>query len=856
MATLLTILLTLSATDGEFFETRIRPVLVEHCYKCHSAEAAAKKKLKGGLRLDTRAGIRRGGDSGAAVVPGRPEASLILSALRYEELEMPPQGKLPESVIRDFVRWIESGAADPRDGDVKLTPPPIDRQSARELWAFRPPGQPVPPATVDTDWPAGAIDRFILARLESEGLRPAEPADARTLIRRASYDLTGLPPTVEEIEAFELDFLRDPSGAFGRVVDRLLGSPHFGVHWARFWLDNVRFAQDDHSCAAFILPGFRAEPYRDWVVRAFNDDLPYDQFVRYQIAGDLIGTDDPTRFKTDAITATGIWTFPHVLSDADFDRLLADFVDQQIDVLGRTFLGLTLACARCHDHKFDPISQREYYSLAGIFFSSHSLTGEHPDSGAITGGRSAYRVESPLVSSRAELDDYRQLQKERRETTKKLGRMKRNYPEAFQIRETRRKLEKETARTTPNEERLTELRGKETSLDQAIRKKYGLDKTEAMLVEFDRETKREAELKQKLNASPGRAAMQDGGAPRGPHAGKTEDMRVYVRGNHANQGEIAPRGFPEILTWDGAPSVGKTSESGRRELADWVTDARHPLTARVMANRIWQQLFGAGLVRTPSNFGRLGEPPTHPELLDDLAHRFVEGGWSVKSLVREILSSRTYQQSSSSAPSTSDRDPENRLLAWHTPRRLTSESLRDSLLDLGGKLSRETPANELSGSGRSLYLKVSRIDERDDLFTLFDTPDPSLLVDHRSETTTATQSLFMLNHSFVLETAARWSERLAAEVTDDSLRIQIAYRQLCGRYPTDDERITAREFLAAAEREWLELSVEPMPKDATDTGDVSHGPEMRPKTEKECHSNAWRDLCHVLLCSNHFFYVR
>ena len=361
----------LCADEGEdFFEQKIRPVLVKRCYSCHSAAALEKKTLKGGLQLDSREGLRQGGDSGPAIVPGKADDSLLISAIQYESFKMPPSSRLPDNVIADFVKWVEIGAPDPRKGQSAASSK-VDIEEARKSWTYQTPKLPARPIVENAAWPRGDIDRLILARLEANGIRPASAAGKRTLIRRAAYDLLGVPPTAAEVEAFLAD---DDPEAFARVVDRMLDSPDFGIRWARHWLDNVRYAQDDPTCAANNNGTFSIEPYRDWVVKSFREDLPYDQFVRLQVAGDLIPLDDPKLVHTDGHTATGIWGLAHLVEGNDKEKVVADFVDEQLDVLGRTFLGLTVSCARCHDHKFDPITQADYYGLAGIFYSSHIFT--------------------------------------------------------------------------------------------------------------------------------------------------------------------------------------------------------------------------------------------------------------------------------------------------------------------------------------------------------------------------------------------------------------------------------------------------------------------------------------------------
>ena len=696
----------------DFFEQKIRPVLVDRCYSCHSAEAAAKKTLKGGLLLDTREAIRQGGDSGPAVVPGKPEDSLLIAAIRHESIRMPPKGRLPDNVIADFVKWVQIGAPDPRDGRAAVGSA-IDVEAARRLWAYQTPTLPGRPKVADTDWPQGDIDRLVLATLETNGLRPAPPADKRTLIRRAAYDLLGLPPTASEIEAFLAD---DDPDAFAHAVDRMLKSPDFGIRWARHWLDNVRYAQDDPTCAANNNGTFSIGPYRDWVVKSFNEDLPYDQFVRLQVAGDLIPLDDPDLINTDGLTATGIWGLAHLVEGNDKEKVVADFVDEQLDVLGRTFLGLTISCSRCHDHKFDPITQADYYGLAGIFYSSHIFTFK---------GKSARvrsRVQLRAVRTKTEQREIEPHEQQLAKLDTEIAAIEEKHENALELMQVRRDLQTQMMRQpkTTNEEariarRIKGLRRKESDL-VADQKKKGWDENPAELKQHAKLVAERDELGKELGRFPLRMVMREGPVPGTRHK-EPGDMPVFIRGDHLSPGQTVPRGIPRVFAADGENATsgdsselplrsanravarnkpanagnatsGELSElplpfadraearnkpadagkpkitgSGRLQLARWLTRPDHPLTARVMANRIWQHLFGRGLVATPSNFGRLGRPPTHPELLDYLAIRLVQGGWSIKSLVREIMTSRAYQQTSIATPESVSRDPDNRWFA-------------------------------------------------------------------------------------------------------------------------------------------------------------------------------------------------
>ena len=830
----------------EFFEAKIRPVLVTHCYPCHSAAAVQQNKLKGALRLDSRAGIRRGGASGPAVVPGRVDKSLLISALKHETFNMPPSGRLPDHVLANFVVWIKRGAADPRAED--LAQAPGELKEGRH-WAFQPLRAPTVPSVKNEDWPHGDLDRFLLARIEEAELAPAADAKKRTLVRRLSYDLIGLPPTPEDSTSFLTD---DTPGAVATLVDRLLDSPHFGVHWARFWLDNVRYAEDDNTCAAFSTNTFDPRPYRDWVVRAWNDDLPYDEFVRYQIAGDLIESEGSERLPVDAITASGIWTFPHLLADNDPEKVLVDFVDQQVDVLSRTFLGITLACARCHDHKFDPLTQQDYYGLAGIFLSSHSLTHIDPATGSIRNQRSAYRVLLPQLTTRQQIDEHRQRIDELRISKQKLAQLERQHTSVFELRKIRHQIKQRQRQTDAGDElesdnrQLVALRKQEAAKLADVEKEYKWQQVEAVFAEHDALAERANQLASQVDGVPYRPAMLEGGAPGTRFGDKIGDVHLLVRGDHTQHGSLVPRRFPKALTWRDEPSIAcRTCGSGRLELAQWITDPKHPLTSRVIVNRVWQKLFGQGLVRTPSNFGVLGDRPSHPELLDFLAQQFLESGWRLKSLIRTIVLSHAYQQDANGSARSRSRDPENRLLARMHRKRLTSEQLRDTLKWLGRELCRTSSSTMLATSGRALYLPVTRYQDVDPLLYAFDTPDPSLLVPSRSQSIAATQALFMLNSEFVRGLAKRWAEHLQSRHPEANERLAYAFSELYSRPPTRTE-------LAAVHRLWKRLEqgwYAELKHQSHQAGDVAPG-----KLD-ECRARGWKDLCHVLMCGNEVLYV-
>ncbi len=764
----------------EFFENRIRPVLVEKCYECHSARA---KTLQGNLRLDTRAGVLRGGDLGPAIVAGNAAASLLIRALRYEDeaLAMPPAGRLPESVIADFVRWINMGAPDPRDDAGPNDHPPVDL-SADDLWSFAPNRVSDLPAVNDAAWARSPIDRFILARLEAEGLAPSPPASPRELIRRATYDLIGLPPTLDEIAAFLADERVD---AFECLVERLLTSPHYGERWGRHWLDVARYADSNgvDENLAFV----NAFRYRDYVIGAFNADKPFDRFIHEQLAGDLLpapaSESDAQRYER--LTATGFLSIgPKMLACDDGRKMELDIVDEQLDTTARAFLGLTIGCARCHDHKFDPISTADYYSLAGIFKSTKTME---------------------------------------------------NFKVVAQWHEHALATPEELAAYEHHNERIKALEAK----IEAINK--GDTEPQAKKEKVDRLE----EEKKKLEASRPELARA-----MGVREGKVEDLAVHIRGNYLTLGEKRPRQFPVALAGSPQQSLPQNA-SGRLELARWLTAPANPLTARVIVNRLWLWHFGDGLVRSPDNFGRLGEAPTHPELLDWLARRFVDDGWSMKAFHRLVMNSATYRMSTRYARVADTADPENRLL-WRFPRRrLGAEELRDALLMLGGRLDRtlygqllaQAPRSYVTGTGsksstydfhrRSIYLPILRSAVYQ-MFQVFDFSDPSVLSGKRASTTIAPQALFLMNSRLVSQQTEALARRLLALPTpDDRRRLQHAFESLFARRATASELDRYVDFLHRYERE--------------------HVPEGTPDAERR--QLAWQSLCRVLVASSEFLYL-
>lgn len=726
------------AKSNDYFEKSVRPILANHCFECHGP-----LKQKGGLRLDSRDAMLTGGDTGPALVPGHPEQSALVRAISYkDELKMPPKGQLAPAQIAALTTWIKQGAVWPqtattarpaaKESGFKITP------EDRAFWSFQPIIDPKLPAVKNGAWVQTPIDAFVLAKLEEKGFNHAPPADPRSLLRRLYFDAIGLPPTPAEVEVFVAAW--DSSSAkrqalIERVVDRLLSSPHYGERWARHWLDVARYGEDQaHTFQARQYPqGFR---YRDWLVKAFNDDMPYDRFIKEQLAADLLPRSDHAsqssienpKSRIENLPALGFFALGPVYYG---DPKKLDQIDDRIDTMSRGLLGLTVACARCHDHKYDPISTKDYYALAGVVASTEYV---------------------------------------------------------------------------------------EVSLEPG---------KEGQPV-----------------VAPKKAEKNKKAAPPGPfvHAikeGKPGNMKVHIRGNPNMLGEEAPRRMMTILSHDAAPTF--IHGSGRLELANAIATKDNPLTARVMVNRIWQHHFGKGIVRTPSNFGELGERPTHPELLDYLASRFIESGWSLKALHRMILLSATYQQGVRGPWSVVSRqnanadpmaiDPENRLL-WHmNRRRLEVEAWRDAMLAVADKLDRSLggPPKDLASPDnrrRTLYGSVSR-HELNPLLRLFDFPDPNITADERTVTTVPLQQLYVLNSEFLIGNAKALAGRLASVANDDAARIRHAFLLLYGRPATPRDVTIGLEYLSGT------------------TVAIKGAPAL----------SRWERYAQVLLSTNEFLYV-
>jgi hypothetical protein len=721
--------------DVEFFEKKVRPLLVERCFRCHSAEA---KKARGGLTLDGRDAVLRGGDSGPAVVPGKPDDSLLVRAVsyRHEALQMPPAGKLPDREVAVLEEWVRRGAPFPGAGGAAMKAA-VNIAEGRKFWSFQPPRRVPPPATRDRTWPRRPIDSFILAELEKRGLTPSPEADRRVLIRRAYFDLVGLPPAPEEVEAFVADPAPD---AYERLIDRLLGSPLYGERWARFWLDLARYCDVPEPWADVKAPPY---VYRDWVVRAFNDDLPYDQFVQRQLAADLM----PEATVADRAALGFLGLGPTYWKELKLDKevikgVVAEEWEERIGAVTGTFLGLTVACARCHDHKFDPITQEDYYALAGVFASTRL-------------------ADRPLLPDEA----------------------------GAKVREARE-------RVRSLQEQIDKLREKKPVPAEAQKR------IDALAAEIEAAKKATPHYDEPWAPAAEEASVQV--LADGPHrtkveytAGAAQDVAVQVRGNPSNAGRVVPRRFLTVLSPD--PPRPFAQGSGRRELAKAIVTEGAALASRVMVNRVWKQHFGTGLVETPSDFGSQGARPTHPELLDDLSARFAQGGWSVKALHREIVLSGTYRQASSGAGGAAI-DPDNRLLWRMNRRRLEVEAWRDAMLAVSGTLSLRGggPAIDLGDAQnhrRTLYGTVKRR-ELHDLLRLHDVPDATAHSPSRVPTTTPLQQLFVLNSPFLRQQSAALARRLKAEAPGGvGGRVRRAYALLYGRPPTEGQVRLAVEFL-------------------------------------------------------------
>jgi len=827
----------MAASETAFFESKVLPILKERCFECHSHGT----KIKGGLALDSRSGWSEGGDNGPAVKPGELEASLLVKAIRYvdSEFEMPPKAKLPADEIAILEEWVKSGAPDPRSSAAAKVKKGIDLVEGRRFWAFQPVSDPSPPAVENASWPLDPLDHFILAKQEANGIRPASDADRYTWLRRVSLDLVGLPPTEEEV----LAFARDPSPqAFEEVVDRLLGSKGYGERWARHWLDLTGYA--DMMGTSNSVYAEHAWRYRDYLIAAFNTDKPFDEFIREQIAGDLMPAKS-TEDRAENIVATGFLMVGDIeIVNPDKAKMEADHIDTQVAKIGQTFLGMTLGCVRCHDHKFDPIGVEDYYGIAGMLNSSPS-SHKMPDMGVWSSLNSTVLPETPAqLAARKKLEaeneqriaewkaEQKTLTEEKATVTKQLAALGKTEVSAPPIAATdnaeREVAPAESAKPATDKDALTKRR----------------DELDAQLKKLDGSIQHGEFFKDK---TPRAFAMADSPKP--------ADMPIYVRGNPYAPSTVVPRGVVRVASWDRMPAI-PAGQSGRRQLADWLADERNPLTARVTVNRLWQKLFGTGIVPSVDYFGARGEKPTHPELLDHLATRFMQGGWSQKAFLRALVLSRTYRLSSANEAVAMKLDGENKLYWRMNRQRLDAEAMRDSLLAISGELTRdsggpalviENPENtgSLSLKGvnppnynhrrprpsqefeRTLYLPVFRSGTAgpDRLRSVFDFVDPAMTAGQRSQTVVPTQTLFLLNNDLLRKRAEVLAGKLLSEETSPEVRLETLWLRVLNRPISSTERDEAIVFL-----------------EAVSSPGKAAGPLQ------------WTELCHGLLASNEFVF--
>lgn len=953
----------IQANEGdEFFETKVRPIFAAQCLVCHG-----EKQQMGGLDLSRRAGLSREDGAELVIVPGDPEAGSLIRAVRYEsKIKMPPTGKLSDGEIADLTEWVRMGAPWPE--------PKVSQRSEKHgadftdeeksWWSFQPVKRHEPPAVANARWVRTPVDNFILARLEKEGFAPAPDVDKLTLLRRVTYDLTGLPPTEREIT----DFLADDSAqAYEKVVERLLDSSRYGERWGRHWLDVARYADstgvdEDHKYPY-------AWKYRDYVVDAFNDDMPFDRFIEEQIAGDLLPADKPGAVNERGIIATGFLALgPKLIAEQDKKKMLYDMIDEQIEVVGKAVLGLTLQCARCHDHKFDPIRTRDYYSMASIFRSTKQVVDwkTHvselysaplvPDAEAdryfshqkkiglkkqqisnIVDEQTAIRVmrslpELPkyLVAARevgqiptpdapppvataetsampavdsavtrvatdrgldADLlgkwvdylkptDEVRpHLDRLMQATAAELPAMAEQYRKEFEetaskrydgLAEWRWKFNEALAKADETPEKPIFFAGENRFFTETVGGPFGVKKNDREKVftskAIEQLTSLETEQEALERTLPVKPPMANAVAEEEPY-----QQHVFIGGNVRTLGDEVPKAFPAILTHDEQPEI--TSTSGRLELARWLSSGDNPLTARVMANRVWQGHFGEGLVRTPNNYGRLGTAPTHPELLDFLTSEFVRRGWSVKEMHRLILLSSAYRMSTETTQQASEKDPDNRLLSHFSRRRMSAEEIRDSLLSIegtvdfgmGGTLQTgvgqgmtttdQLPPFDVSKSyRRTLYLPLRRANIPK-LLTLFDFGDATTSTGARASTNVAPQALFMMNSEFVSRVTEGLARRLLAERrTPAEKRIRQAWLTTLGVEPTAAEVSEALGYLRAFEEKTAEKDFQEV---ETSRQDGSHqSPDYPAYYYGGATLAAWQSYCRVLLASNDFIYIQ
>ena len=762
----------LTAAESRFFEQRVRPLLIKHCYRCHSENSG---RMRGGLRLDTKEGLLRGGQSGPSIVPHDSEVSVLISAIEYDDafLQMPPNGKLDPAEIAILRAWVEMGAPDPRVENRIAHQPQhaaIDIDAGRAHWAYQPLAANSPDDISASNWARTPIDQLVDAERDALELRPVSDADARTLVRRMHLVITGLPPAPEQLRRWvsTIELAASETArheAVEDLVDTLLATEQFGERWGRHWLDVARFAESTGGDHNNIYQ--HAWRYRNFVIDAFNDDVPFDHFIRQQIAGDLLPIADNAEWANN-IVATGFLAIgPKLVGEENQPKFLADLVDDQIGTTTRAFLATTVSCARCHDHKYDAIPQTDYYAMAGIFRATETHYGLLP---------AQARQSTTLI----DLTDLVEPEGD--------GLTPAEYQQLVDARESaKRELD----------EAMQQIRSGENVFRGTLRRlRSQRDETSAALQAYLPDGQRRAFA----------MGTQDRDAPLTTH--------LLVRGEVDQRAQQVHRGLPQVLTERGRNRLpSQLRSSGRLQLADWIASAHNPLTARVIVNRIWHWMFGRGLVRTVDDFGKGGEAPTHAALLDYLAGRLVESDWSVKSIIREIALSRTFQLSSNHSDEGFAIDPENAYLWQFKKRRLEAEAIRDAMLAVSGELDLTRPSGTLlqsvgeGGVGQNVFEPDIRAIEANvrsvylprvrsvlpHVLELFDAPDASLVTGARDTTSNPLQSLYMMNNPFVQSRAAALAGRVNGLDAND--QITALYELFFSRTPTDNERAAGLEFL-------------------------------------------------------------
>jgi hypothetical protein len=799
-----------------FFESKIRPVLIRECYGCHSNKSG---NVRGGLRLDSKQLMLIGGSSGPAIVPGKLDESWLYNAITHQDFVMPPKRKLPQNVIADFKKWIEMGAPDPRVNAItrvnsKITKADI-KQAKDSFWAYQHPKKQTPHAVENSAWPKTDIDRFILAKLEQAELKPTAEAKPWKVLRRLTFDLVGLPPSPAEIKSFTAAWKRDPDRAIASVVDRLLATKQYGERWGRHWLDVARYAESTGREVNMTYP--QSWRYRDYVIDSFNDDKPFDRFVQEQIAGDLLPVKTDEQWAENLVATTFLAIGARNINEQNPVQFAANVADEQIDATTRVFMAMSVACARCHDHKFDAIPQADYYAMVGVFKNMTTYFGNPQSSYGSFSGAQAKQNSTLLILP---IDDPNPFDPQY--TSQELAQL--NDDMVAKRREMIQSRRNRNSGGTGNAQReraimlnaLASLSGKLAAVDK--------------------------------NGKPYSFSMgvQELGSP--------ANAKVLVRGEIDQPAQTVERGFPQVLTTT-PPKIAAKS-SGRLQLARWIGSKENPLTARVMVNRIWLHLIGRGIVTSTENFGTTGQAPSHPELLDYLAVRFVESGWSVKAVIREITTSRVYRMQSTFNKQHHEYDPDNNLVWRANPRRLDAEAIRDAMLSISGEIDFDRPrASEVAKAGyirvqngrltppgqrgpgqarqgarpqrfgqgrpgrrpggigrgpqggrvtnpldmesakfRSVYLPIVR-DEEPRSLDVFDYADTSAITGQREESHTANQALYLMNNPFVIQQSQAFASRISSATANSTDQIEHAFLLAYGRPPTASERTTIAAFM-------------------------------------------------------------